>query len=263
MEKSTILLRHSTMTVPSELLPDVDRQSFMTVQSSSLAHSSSMNSCSSLPARMYAEPDSYVCSTSTTHSDIRIHNTSQSITQELQDTPAPTQDMSETYHPNCHSPLLTSESSLPNAVFNGHSDKSPLPKLTKLKTFFSAFHSRKCRPLSGSEAPNSKHGCNDLESCSSSYQANYPWRHKGRRRIQRLSYVLLVYVAGVLALMAVRVGNSQPWYQQDGHVADVTGIHGDSEGFMPHQVGSRHKRNVRIEYITLAKNRSDDHKSEY
>ncbi|RUS69259.1 hypothetical protein EGW08_022979 [Elysia chlorotica] len=146
-------------------------------------------------------------------------------------------------------------------------DKHLPPKWTKLEALLSAFHiNRKCRPNVGDRdiSPGvPSQGFSDAESCSSALQANYPWRHKGRRRIQRLSYVLMVYVAGVLALMAVRVGNSHPWNQREDPVLELVEHQEGSQGFMPHDSGLRHKRDVRVEYITVAENSSSHHEAEH
>ena len=167
--------------------------------------------------------------------------------------------MSANYHTKDDSPLLVQN--LPDTVTaHGLYDKH-LPPKSRLGAFLSAFHiSRKCRPVVGDQDVSSnisRQGLKDVESCSSSYQANYPWRHKGRRRIQRLSYVLLAYVAGLLALTAFRVGNSHPWYQRGGHVLEPATHQTGSEEFMTHDASFRQKRDVRVEYITLAKNHSE------
>ncbi|GFS23858.1 hypothetical protein ElyMa_005143400 [Elysia marginata] len=174
-----------------------------------------------------------------------------------------------------HLPLLKPEQGFSDTEidYRVHDNDEVLPrKVSKLEAFFSTFHNKcKFRPLVKSSdkvcrsetSTASRYKLQDIEApSSSSYNAKYPWRHKGRRRIQRLSYVLLAYVAGVLVLTAVRVGNSQPWYQQGAaHGLDLGVATGDAGGLTAHAAAARHRRDVRVEYVALAHsiNHSDHH----
>ncbi|GFN80455.1 sodium:potassium:calcium exchanger [Plakobranchus ocellatus] len=103
---------------------------------------------------------------------------------------------------------------------------------------------------------------NDVESCSSSNKSNFPWRHKGRRRIKRLSSVLLVYAVGVLALTAFRVENSKPWYVDGGHALDLETSMMKPGEVLLQETGSRFRRDVRMENGKLQnQSHNDGHKN--